>query len=244
MAYTLQHACEPFAVVDDITCDCEGLLDDEIEEVINQATDALVAMTGFRYRGVCTETFRPRGPAVGLCGCDSAYYCGCSPLRGFTLPSPVAQTSGGDWDVNVMIDGSPFTDWVLVDGNFLVRTDGRSWPGCQDLGLADDAVGAFTVEVTHGEPVDLLARNAVVEISCLFLKKNPNSQRGLPAQTRSVSAQGVTITMETLEAEMKHRAYLLPWTIRFLTTHAPRGAYTDAFIYSPELDDGWRLHQT
>lgn len=243
MVYTLQHACEPFAEFADITCDCEGVGEDAVDEFIAQATDALVIMSGFQYRGVCTETFRPRGPSNSICGCYSAWTCNCTPLRGFTLPGPVAMDSGGDWDINVTIDGQPFTDWALVDGNFLVRTDGLSWPSCQDVGLAANAVGAFAVEVTYGEPVSIIARNAVAEIVCLFLKRNPNNQRGLPAQTRQVSAQGVTITMEALESEIKHRSFMMPWTIRFMTVHAPQGR-SAPYIYSPELDDGWVLHQT
>jgi hypothetical protein len=241
MAYTLVDACEPFALFEDVTCDCEGIGEAAVEEILAQATDALSAMSGFKYRGRCTETFRPRGPSGCDCMCVSAMSCHCPSLRGFTMPSPVATVTDGSPDIIVTIDGVEFTDWKLVDGSLLVRTDGKSWPSCQDLGLADDAVGAFTVTVTHGEERSLIARNAVVEIACLFLKRNPNSQRGLPANTRTVASQGVTITMEALEKEIKAGAFLMPWTIRFLTVYAPQGRH-EPYVYSPELAED-RLHQ-
>jgi hypothetical protein len=229
MAYTLIDACEPFAAVDDITCDCEGLGDEEIEDIIAQATDALCAMTGFRYRGQCTETFLPVG---------AEWNCHRPGIGAFTVPSPVALLSDGEPDILVTIDGDVFTDWRLVDGNQLIRTDGKSWP-TQEL----DGTDPFVVTVTYGDPPSIIARNAVVEIACLFLKRNPNNSRGLPTNTRTVSSQGVSITMEALESEIKHRAFMMPWTIRFMTVYAPQGRSTP-YVFSPELDGGVRLHQT
>ena len=82
MAYTLIEACEPFAVFDDVTCDCEAIGQEGVEEILAQATDALVAMTGFQYRGQCVETFRPRGPSGCSCMCNAAADCRCSDLQG------------------------------------------------------------------------------------------------------------------------------------------------------------------
>lgn len=243
MAYTLTAACEPFAQFEDaVTCDCEGVGEDVVEDAIAQASDALATMTGFRYLGQCLETFRPRGPSGCDCMCRRAMACSCGHLAGFTLPSPVGLNSDGDPDIEVTIDGVAFTDWVLIDGNFLVRSDGRAWPSCQDITLPAGAVGSFTVTVNHGDPPSLIARNAAVEITCLFLKRNPNNQRGLPANTRSVSSQGVTITLEALEREIAHKSFMMPWTIRFMTVYAPQGRNAP-YVYSPELDGGTRLHQ-
>jgi len=240
MSYTLKEACEPFALPGDITCDCEGLTQSQLEEIIAQATDALVAVSGFTYRGVCTESFRPRGGEA--CGCVLAASCGCSSLRGFTVPSPVALDTAGDPAITVWIDGVEMDEWALVDGDFLIRTDGKQWPGCQNLGLADKALGTFVVDVTYGEEPSLIARNAVTEIACQFMKRNPNDSRRLPSNTTSASAQGVTITLETLQSEMKTRSFMLPWTVRFMTVYSP-DARNQAFVYSPEIDDGFRLHQ-
>ena len=242
MTYALVHACEPFALFEDVSCDCEGIGEAEVEEILAQATDALVAMTGFQYRGQCTETFRPRGPSGCDCMSTCAALCRCADLQGFTLPSPIALNSDGEPDIEVSIDGVPFDDWLLVDGDFLVRSDGKSWPSCQSLTIPTGDVGSFAVSVTYGDPPSIIARNAVVEIACLFLKSSPNSQRRLPANTRSVAAQGVTITMEALEREIKHQSFMLPWTIRFMTIYAPQGRSTP-YVYSPELDGGTRLHQ-
>jgi hypothetical protein len=214
----------------------------EVDEILAQATDALVAMSGFQYRGQCLETFRPRGPSGCSCLSTTAWNCRCSDLEGFTLPSPIALNSDGDPDITVTIDGDVFVDWVLVDGNFLMRSDGRSWPSCQDVTIPAGEVGSFEVTVNYGDPPSLIARNAVTEIACLFLRRNPNSQRNLPANTRTASSQGVTITMETLEKEIANRAFMLPWTIRFLTIHAPQGRNTP-YVYSPELDSGFVLHR-
>ena len=239
MSYTLLEACEPFASPEDITCDCGDATTPELEEIIAQATDALVAISGFVYRGVCTESFRPRGGPG--CGCVLAANCGCGPLRGFTVPSPVASDTAGDPMITVTIDGVEIDDWALVDGDFLIRTDGKGWPGCQDLGAADGDEGSFVVEVTYGDPPSIIARNAVTEIACQFIKRGPNDSRRLPSNTVSASAQGVMITLETLQEEMRTRSFMLPWTVKFLTVYAP-DARNQPFIYSPEIDDGFVLH--
>ena len=241
--YTLTEACESFAVFDDVTCDCEGIGQPEVEEILAQATDALVTMSGFTYRGQCTETFRPRGPSGCDCFCERAANCRCRDLAALTLPGPVAHDTGGDPLIEVTIDGDPFDDWVLVDGNKLVRSDGKAWPSCQDIAIPVGQSGSFAIEVTYGDPPSLIARNAVVEIACLFMKRNPNSQRGLPSNTRTAASQGVTVTLDSLEREIKQQSFMLPWTIRFLTVYAPQGR-SAPYVYSPELDGGYRLHQT
>lgn len=242
MAYELQHACEPFALPDDMTCNCEELDDPAKEELIAQATDILVELTGFQYRGVCTESFRPRGASGCWCPCELARDCRCNALPGFTVPTPVNLDSSGEPDITVMIDGVEFTDWVLMDGSRLVRTDGKSWPACADPTLAEDAEGAFVVTVAHGEPVDLIARNAVVEIACLFVQRNPNSPGNIPARAKQVSAQGVVMSLEEVDRMIKAKSFITPWAIRFMTVHSPTGRES-VFVYSPELDDGWVLHQ-
>jgi hypothetical protein len=243
MAYVLQHACEPFALPEDMTCNCEDLDTAGKEELIAQATDILVELTGFTYRGPCTEEFRPRGASGCWCSCSFARDCRCGALPGFTVPTPVVLDSAGDPDISVTIDGEPFDDWVLMDGSRLVRTDGRSWPACSDPSLGIDEVGSFVVEVTHGEPVNLIARNAAVEIACLFVQRNPNNPGAIPARAKQVSAQGVVMSLEEVDRMIKAKSFITPWAIRFMTIHSPTGR-DHTFVYSPELDDGWVLHQT
>lgn len=241
IAYDLQYACEPFALPEDLTCDCGDLDEDEVQALLDQAADILVQLSGGRYRGQCTETVRPRGPGNCDCFCSCAAVCRCSPLRGFTLPSPLAINSDGRPDIVVTIDGELFDDWVLVDGNFLMRGDGLGWPGCQDLTIPDDEEGSFVVSYRFGDTVDLVAQNAAVEIACFFINAGPNKANRLPGNTKSIVAQGVSISLEMIQQEIKNRTLMLPWVVRFLTIHAPDGP-TPTYIYSPELDDGYVLH--
>lgn len=242
--YVLQEACEPFAAADDMFCDCEELDGNEKDDLLAQASDILASMSGFTYRGTCTETFRPRSPSGCHCMCDCAAFCRCSELPGILLPSDIQVDSAGFPLIEVWIDGEPFYDWSLVDGNLLVRTDGRSWPSCANPTIPLDEKGAFGVVVSHGDPPSVLARNAAVEIACLFVKQTPNRNRGLPMQTRSATAQGVTITFEEVDRMVKSKIFMTPWTIRFLTVYAPEGR-DQVFVYSPELAEAYgTLHQT
>ena len=187
------------------------------------ATEILDALTGRRF-SQCPVTVRPCGPrcqgwggyatwpvnspaAYGAAGtwitpyidglgvwrnCHCSGGCSCSASHEVPLPTPVAEVT------EVMIDGVILDSSAYrVDNNrILVRIDGDPWPECQDMDLANDAVGAFAVTYSPGEPLPAAGEIAAGELACEFAKACSGSgECQLPGQLASLSRQGVDVEM-------------------------------------------------
>jgi hypothetical protein len=231
----LQVACEAFITFEDVACDCGDTSEEAIGEMIDQASDIIAIITGGKVAGRCEDIVRPCGGKSCLCGSRSLSGCGCVPIDGITLRGPNPMID------EILIDGDPFEDYALVDGTLLVRTDGAAWPGYQDITLPSDQPGTFEIVYTYGLEVPKLAKDAAAEIVCSMLQSGPQDGRKTHPNTRGMNISGVQITLEQQAMEIKRRAPMLPYVIRLLTVYAPGGP-TPAFVYSPELENGWTLH--
>lgn len=229
---TLMVACEALLVPEDIECECGNLTEAELTEMIDQASDIIAIITGGKVSGRCTDTVRPCNGSFS-CGC-AARSCGCSPA-GITLRGPFPTIT------SVKIDGLAFIDYAIVDGSILVRTDGPGWPGGQDITKPSTEPGTFEIVYEYGLETSTLAKRAAAEIVCSFIRSGPQDTRKPHPNTRSMSIAGVTIGLDQMAQEIKRRAFMMPDVIRLLTVYAPDGP-TPAFVYSPELEDGWKLH--
>jgi len=229
----LEVACEAFIDVEDVNCDCGDTTEAELTAMIDQASDIIAIITGGKVSGRCQDVVRPCGGSP--CGCSRQLSCGCSPIDRITLAGP------NPYIDEILIDGDPFTEFALVDSNQLIRTDGLNWPGGQNLATLSTEVGTFEITYTHGLEVPQLAKDAVSEIVCSFIQSGPQDTRKPHPNTRSMSIAGVSITLDQMAAEIKRRAFMMPYVIRLLTVYAPNGP-TPAIVYSPELENGWRLH--
>lgn len=228
----LQVACEAFIVEAEVTCNCEPLDAATIEGYIDQASDILAILTGGQVSGRCQSTVRPRGISV----CGRGVSCTCSYLTGVTLmgPNPTIDS--------LTVDGAAFTDYKLVDGRLLIRTDDQAWPSCQNLADAATEDGTFEITYTHGDVIPQLAKDACAEIVCSFVTSNPQDNRKSHPGVRGMSIAGVSISLEQQAMEIKNKAFMMPTVIRLLTVYAPDGPQP-AVVYSPELEDGWKLHR-
>lgn len=231
----LQVACEAFIDEDDLTCNCEPLDSAIIDDYIDEASDILTVLTGGKVQGSCTDTVRPRN-GTRVCGCTLVASCSCNPIDGITLRGPDPTVTG------ILIDGAAFTDFLILDGTTLIRTDAQSWPGCQDLRLASTEERTFEIIYTYGLPISKLARDACAEIVCSFVGNDPQSNRKGHPGVRGMTIAGVQISLEQQVMEIEKRAFLMPSVIRLLTVYAPDGP-NPAVVYSPELEDGWKLHR-
>lgn len=122
------------------------------------------------------------------CGC--AAVCSCRASQEILLPGPVASVT------EVMIDGAILdpSAYRLDNGSILVRIDGDAWPECQDMDLANDAVGAFTVTYQRGTEVPAAGLMAAGELACQYAKACTGSgDCQLPAQLASLSRNGVQV---------------------------------------------------
>ena len=162
------------------------------------------------------STFWGRGPYAGLgwigrvgpwtpvliagewfnlyCGtCAGACSCGLDSARTLVLPGPVAQVE------EVLIDGVPLTPsaYRLDYGRRMLRTDGESWPTCQDLNAPDTAEGTFVVRYKRGIPVPL-GGQAAAGFLAIELAKGAcgDDDCALPDYVQSLTRQGLQVSLE------------------------------------------------
>lgn len=138
-------------------------------------------------------------------GCSSCSCGGRAPT--LVLPGPVyaphlpaahgACTRASRYPVRVWVDGAELSpDAFRVEApDRLIRVDGGSWPGCQDLRASYDQPGAFAVEYWRGKPVPVGGRRAVTELACeLYKKCTGDASCALPERVQTVNREGITYT--------------------------------------------------
>lgn len=163
------------------------------------ATELLWRLTAGRF-GLCRVTVRPEPMPrharrrIGDCRCrPSGCRCG-TPQAEIRLPGPVHHTP--EHNVVVRLDGVLFDRWRLLDGNLLVRADGRSWPLHQDLGRDLDEPLTWGVTYWRGREVPPGGCRAVTTLALEIWKGCwGDSSCRLPQRVQSVQREGVEYTM-------------------------------------------------
>jgi hypothetical protein len=123
------------------------------------------------------------------CGVCNARRCSCSSVPQITLPYHRVRRVR-----EVMIDGEVLDPSAYrLAGRRLIRTDGGQWPRCQDDAAADTDVGAWTVDLIAGRPVDEGGQIATGVYACEIAKSLSGADCELPQRVQTVSRQGVTI---------------------------------------------------
>lgn len=145
------------------------------------------------------ETYWGRGPypQAGMatafdCACTGACRCALDGARSIALPGPVVSID------QVLVDGVivPDTAYRVAYGRYLVRTDGETWPGCQDLILEATETGTFEVQYSKGVPVPAGGQLAAGMLACELAKAYCNDRScALPKRIRDITREGVTVTM-------------------------------------------------
>ncbi|WP_280758935.1 hypothetical protein [Prescottella agglutinans] len=100
--------------------------------------------------------------------------------------------------VRVLVDGVtiPPEAYRIRNSRWLIRVDGKLWPQRQNLAVADDAVGAFTVTYMQGIEVPLGGQLAAGDLALEFLRARKSDGRcKIPDRAISVSRQGVDIEL-------------------------------------------------
>lgn len=144
---------------------------------------AIVRGGDARALGYGAGPFISGGQWFNGCGCQSA--CHCSSIPTVQLPGPIGAI------LSVRVDGAdlPRSAYRVVAGDKLVRTDGGTWPVCQDL-TATDADG-FTVTYYRGAAPNPMTRRAAGVLANEFLLScEGDAACRLPNNLRSASRQG------------------------------------------------------
>jgi hypothetical protein len=132
------------------------------------------------------------GRWYNACGCRTDN-CSCTTLPEVILPSEAGQISA------VLMDGAPMdpSAYRVDDGNRLVRTDGGTWPYCQDMALDPEDVGTFIVEWYPGVAPNDLFMYAAGVLAVEFYKACNGKDCRLPSGVSNVVRAGVSMTIET-----------------------------------------------
>lgn len=235
------------------TCDISTYAPELTGYAVSTATRVLWALSGRRF-GTCTATLRPC-----RAGCTDAVYsnpvwywpasvaapawdwytvpydcgycargCACTSLSEVLLPSPVNSI------VSVMMDGTPMVTgaYRLDDNRFLVRTDGRTWPYCNELTKDDTQIGTWSITARYGEDVPESARLAMGELACEIVKAGTGQDCRLPPGVTSLVRQGVTISYPDVGQLLKEGRTGLYLVDLFLASENPDGIAQRGRVFS------------
>ena len=206
--------------VDYLTCEDEpvlaGLSPEDKAAFERMAGEYLWRWTNKRF-GLCSATIRPcrQDCTVGLStyggsgtslwtpalvggtwinlGCAS----GCGDRCGCVAGSELHFSIPVDSIVAVEVDGVtlPPTSYRLDNHRILVRTDGGTWPYCQDMSAPLGDPDTWAVEVNVGAPVPIGGQYAAAKL-VIELAKGACGDKNceLPQRWQSITRQGVSIS--------------------------------------------------
>lgn len=169
------------------------------------------------------------------CGCGSALPCGCGQLPVVRLDTPVGHVS------DVSIDGASLdpSAYRVLDGGLLVRTDGGSWPRCQDLSAPVGGEGSFTVTYLNAYPVDGLGAWAAGTLAYEYAKACMGGKCQLPAGVTQVARQGITMELQNdmFANGLTGLRAVDDWTAKY----NPNRLRRKPIVYSPDLPSPTRV---
>ena len=230
-------------------CDAGSLPALRVAEIVLAASDLLYRLSGRQWSGACQDVIRPcrcvscsvgelpyavrdNGAWINVtCGCRSEY-CGCG-SEALRLPfTPVIDVD------QVLIDGAIFSAWRLDRGGVLVRTDGGSWPCCQDISAATTQPGTWQITYDYGEDPPQAAKEAARALAIETVKAcTADKTCRLPRGVTSVSRRGVSYQFEGVSQVPFGKQFIktgLPEVDLWLASVNPDGLRQRASILSPD----------
>lgn len=125
------------------------------------------------------------------CGCTGG--CTCRASCEIVIGAPASGVTEVTID-GVELDSSAYRVEFTERGTVLIRTDGECWPECQDMDVAADEVGAFTVTYTQGQPLPAEGSVALGMLACQFAKLcSGGGDCVLPAQIQSLTRNQIDV---------------------------------------------------
>lgn len=251
-------ACPPCAAL-------ENLTETERERFERMAIELLWAWSGRRF-GLCEVAVRPCRaecnrvgstmfgdgspylPSTGWrpalldgqwfnigCGvCGPHCICAPSARTAIELPGPVAAIE------SVWIDGAELDESSYSFKNgILYRTDGGSWPTCNDQAgdITDPDSGAWEITYQRGLAVPIGGQIAAYRLACELAKAACGDNTcELPSRVQSVTRQGVSMEItQTTFAEMKDGRTGI-WTIDTWVASVTSNIIAMPGVFSPDIE--------
>lgn len=165
------------------------------------------------------------------CGCGCAG-CTCEPLHVIELPGRVARIE------SIVIDGNLVPEQAYRVDNYreVVRTDGASWPSCQDMNLPAGAPGSFTITYTPGIDPGHDGVWAAGLLACEYAKACTGAKCALPFKVTSVVRNGVS--MEIGGGLFETGTTGIAEVDAYVASVNPNQLRTPSRVWSPDLPGG------
>lgn len=206
-------SCDDWCTAAEVTaCGCGTTDPDAIDEAIPIASDVLAKLSGSRFTGRCTATVRPVNRPHGgfglqrevrdaiiqgklgwdYRGCTEHGFaaCACGCFQQVRLgPGPIISIA------EVLVDGVTLdaADYDVLDGDWLVRLDGGTFPACQDPRDPATEVGTFRVTYSYGHLPPPSGVKAAAKLACEIAKACASDATcELPERVQTIVRQGVT----------------------------------------------------
>lgn len=226
--------------------------EDVIAYAEDMAASTLRALTLYQVGG-CSRTVRPcaatcnpgllgslgwsphinaSGNWVNVsCGCGRPEPCSCGAVPTVLLPTPVGRVD------EVVIDGAVLdpSAYRVDSGGRLVRTDGGSWPLCQDMRAAPGEEGTFTVTYLNAYPVDPLGAWVSGRLAYEYAKSCTGGTCSLPSGITEITRQGITmeIQLDMFAQGLTGIREVDDWTARY----NPNRLRRKPRVYTPDLPE-------
>lgn len=235
--------------IDTVCCSTWVDYSDQLKAAATEyATQILWAATGRRY-GLCEYTVLPctdSGGCVDMgglwfldgewypyifnglwyngCACGGCGGCECDSRSKVWLPGPVDSISEVTVD-GVVVDPGLYQ---VEDRQWLVRTDGLSWP-------TGSGSGAFMVTYFRGTPVPVALMVAAGTLACEYAKACQGADCRLPKRATNLSRSGVQITLANVDDFLLAGMTGIPEVDMIIKALNPRGLTHRPRIYSPDV---------
>jgi hypothetical protein len=203
--------CTAWVTGDDVAacCSVESSSGALFDEVADQASQLLYALSGRQFSGLCERTVRPpcdscycgyqvlsRGYVIGPWDwgyplwslCDSCLIA-CAPSRIKLAGYPVREIT----QVKINGDVLASSEYTLFNYRYLTRLNDERWPVRQDLTLPDSEDNTFSVSYTYGASPPMMGVAAAAQLGCELYRACGGEQCALPQGTTRVIQQGIVI---------------------------------------------------
>lgn len=166
-----------------------------IQSAIEVASDTLYRLSGQQWAGLCEETMRP--VRIGIPPGSIRPFLPTYLASADILILPRATVTG---ITQILIDGVAFTDFLLYNPNWLVRTDNELWPRAQRLDLATTEIDTWSITYTYGENPPAGGQHAARILTTEIVKACVSDKTcRIPTGAVSLTRRGVTYDLSPFE---------------------------------------------
>jgi len=168
----------------------------------------------------------------GACGNNGPFCCEPRWNTQALLEGPV------DSITSVIIGGLtvPDTSYRVDDAQWLVRTDGGTWPIQQDLNAMAGAVNTWTVTYLKGSEVPTALLGAAGSLAIEYIKACGTGECRLPGRVTSIIRSGVQISFVDPTTLLDKGFTGLEEVDILIRTYNPYGLTHRLRLYSPDVE--------